>query len=63
MRTLLKADELTRKYTVGNKDIYALNKVSVDIGMGELTILCGRSGAGKTTLLNQLCLLDRPDSG
>jgi len=59
----MKADGLTKKYVVGHKDIFALNNVSVEICTGELTILCGRSGAGKTTLLNQLCLLDRPDSG
>lgn len=60
---LIKTKELTKKYTVGNKDIYALKNVSLDIVSGNLTILCGRSGAGKTTLLNQLCLLDRPSDG
>ncbi|MCL2056829.1 MAG: ABC transporter ATP-binding protein [Oscillospiraceae bacterium] len=63
MDTLIKASGLTKKYTVGRRELYALNNVSVQADEGTLTILRGRSGSGKTTLLNQLCLLDRPDSG
>jgi len=62
-QTFINANELIKKYRIGRDDIYALNRVSVEIQQGELTILRGRSGSGKTTLLNQLCLLDRPDSG
>jgi len=63
MEVLIKSNELIKKYTVGGEDIYALNKVSVEVKTGALTILRGRSGSGKTTLINQLCLLDKPDSG
>jgi len=63
LQAFIKADELTKKYRIGRDDIYALNRVSVEVHQGELTILRGRSGSGKTTLLNQLCLLDRPDKG
>jgi len=63
METLIKCEDLTKKYIVGREEIFALNNASVEIKTGELTILRGRSGSGKTTLINQLCLLDRPDSG
>jgi len=63
MGILLKGKDLVKKYNVGGETIYALNHASVEIVSGHLTILRGRSGSGKTTLINQLCLLDRPDSG
>ena len=63
METLIKCDELVKKYSVGGEEIYALNKATVEVESGMLTILRGRSGSGKTTLINQLCLLDKPDSG
>ena len=60
---LIRADGLVKKYKIGHEELYALNNTGVEIEEGALTILRGRSGAGKTTLINQLCLLDRPDSG
>ena len=36
------------------KQIPALNKVSVTVNSGEFVVLCGHSGCGKSTLLRQL---------
>ena len=63
METLLKCDNLVKKYNIGSEVIFALNNVSIEVKTGKFTILRGRSGSGKTTLINQLCLLDKPDSG
>jgi len=63
MEKLITCTDLIKKYSIGSEEIYALNKASVEVETGKLTILRGRSGSGKTTLINQLCLLDRPDSG
>ena len=63
MDILINTKNLIKKYVVGSENIFALDNTSVDIGKGVLTILRGRSGSGKTTLINQLCLLDKPDSG
>lgn len=63
MEALIRCDKLVKKYNVGGDEIYALNNASIEIMAGELTILRGRSGSGKTSLINQLCLLDKPDSG
>ena len=63
METLIKCTNLVKKYRIGNEDIFALNNATAEINSGVLTILRGRSGSGKTTLINQLCLLDKPDSG
>jgi len=63
VHSFIKTDNLIKKYHIGRDTIYALNRVTVEISEGKLTILRGRSGSGKTTLLNQLCLLDRPNEG
>jgi len=63
MDVLIKADDLMKKYVVGHEEIFALNHASIEVCKGEFIILRGPSGSGKTTMLNQLCLLDRPDSG
>ena len=63
METLIQCKNLIKKYSVGNENIFALNEASIEIKSGVLTILRGRSGSGKTTMINQLCLLDKPDSG
>ena len=63
METIIKCNDLVKKYKIGSDEIFALNKASIEVKEGGLTILRGRSGSGKTTLINQLCLLDRPDSG
>lgn len=60
---LLRTEELTKVYKTESSDVYALNKVSIQIKKGEFTILSGRSGSGKTTLINQLGALDRESSG
>ncbi|WP_049556298.1 ABC transporter ATP-binding protein [Nonomuraea sp. SBT364] len=56
---LARAIEATRRYG----DVLALDRVSLDIGAGELVGLLGPNGAGKSTLMNLLVGLRRPTSG
>lgn len=49
------------KFRYGDQTI--LNKVSLDVATGGITVLIGPSGGGKTTLLRCLALLERPESG
>lgn len=44
-------------------DVYALNKLSLDIMQGEIFGLLGPNGAGKTTLISILSGLIKPSSG
>lgn len=39
-----------RKLSVGGATQHNLKDVSVDIGLGEMTVFCGHSGSGKTSL-------------
>ena len=44
-------------------DFTAVDRVSLDIGKGELFALLGSSGCGKTTLLRMLAGFEQPSSG
>jgi putative ABC transport system ATP-binding protein len=60
---LIKLENVTKVYRMGEVDVYALNGVSVSIEQGEMLSIVGTSGSGKSTLLNLLGCLDRPTSG
>lgn len=49
--------------TVNNKELNAVNNVSLKIDKGEIYGIIGFSGAGKSTLVRCINLLERPTSG
>jgi putative ABC transport system ATP-binding protein len=60
---LIKLENVTKVYRMGEVEVYALNGVRVSIEQGEMLSIVGTSGSGKSTLLNVLGCLDRPTSG
>jgi len=60
---LIKLENVTKVYRMGEVDVYALNGVDISIEQGEMLSIVGTSGSGKSTLLNVLGCLDRPTSG
>ncbi len=59
----LSAKGLTKVYTTGEVDVFALRGVDLELYESELAVLLGPSGSGKSTLLNILGGLDVPTSG
>lgn len=60
---VVRLDEVTRHYTVGEEIVRALDGVSFSMRTGSYWAIMGPSGSGKSTMLNILGCLDRPSSG
>jgi len=60
---LIKCSDLTKVYKMGQSEVRALDKVSLEIAQGEFVAIIGSSGSGKSTLMNMLGGLDKPSSG
>jgi macrolide transport system ATP-binding/permease protein len=60
---VIRVDNITRTYHVGDQDVHALAGVSLVISAGEFVAIMGSSGSGKSTLMAILGCLDRPSSG
>ena len=59
----LEVQNLCKTYGKGDKQVTALDHVSLTIAKGEFTAIIGSSGSGKTTLLRCLNFLEQPDRG
>ncbi|MGC9529949.1 MAG: ABC transporter ATP-binding protein [Candidatus Bipolaricaulaceae bacterium] len=62
-QNLLQAQQLTKLYTLGKEQVYALRGVDFEARQGDFVVINGPSGSGKTTFLNLLALIDRPTTG
>ncbi|NHJ13256.1 MAG: ABC transporter ATP-binding protein [Candidatus Thorarchaeota archaeon] len=54
---------VSRTYTIGNREVSALKSVNMEIRPGEFVAVSGPSGSGKTTLLNVIGAIDYVTSG
>jgi putative ABC transport system ATP-binding protein len=62
-RSIVRAEELSRRYGSGDSAVHAVRGVSLDVARGELVAVMGPSGSGKSTLMHMLAGLDRPSDG
>jgi putative ABC transport system ATP-binding protein len=60
---MIALDGVSKKYTAGAGDFFALKNVSLQIETGEIAVILGPSGSGKSTLLNLIGGIDRPSAG
>ena len=59
METVIKADELTKRFG----DFTAVDHLNFEVSKGEIFGFLGANGAGKTTAMRMLCGLSRPTEG
>ena len=60
---IIKIEDVTKIYKLGNIEVVALNNVSFTINRGEIISIMGPSGSGKSTLMNILGCLDITSAG
>jgi len=63
MHEVIRIENLTRFYTIGEETVRALNGINLAIEKNEYVALMGPSGSGKSTLMNIIGCLDTPTSG
>ena len=60
---VIRVENVTRTYHVGDVDVHALAGVSLTIQPGEFVAIMGSSGSGKSTLLRLIAGLSQPQGG
>lgn len=60
---MIQVENLTKTFSMGDSEVYALNGTSFTIDQGEMVAIMGPSGSGKSTLMSILGCLDVPTSG
>ncbi len=62
-KTILSLVDITKTYIMGEVEVRALRKTSLEVYEGEFVVILGPSGSGKSTLLNIIGGMDTPTSG
>lgn len=60
---ILRTENLTKTYGMGDTKVTALNNLNFKINKGEFVSIIGASGSGKSTLLHMLGGVDQPTKG
>ncbi len=60
---LVELKNVTKKFSVGNHEIIAVDNVSIGVTQGECLAVVGESGSGKSTIANMILGIYPPTSG
>lgn len=60
---IIRLENVTKIYKVGETQVNALNGITYSIQEGEFLAIMGPSGSGKSTMMNILGCLDKPTAG
>lgn len=63
MNKIIEIKDLCKKYYTKDKEIVAIDNISLDIYDGEFLVIVGPSGCGKSTLLNIIGGIDSKSNG
>jgi NitT/TauT family transport system ATP-binding protein len=61
--TAVRISEVSKAFGHGKDTVHALDRVSLEVALGEFACLIGASGCGKSTLLSLVAGLDQPTGG
>jgi putative ABC transport system ATP-binding protein len=62
-KPLLELNQIVKRYHLDAGDVLALDRIDLQIMLGEMFAITGPSGSGKSTLMNILGCLDVADDG
>lgn len=63
MSSLIKLENITKRYKLGDNEFHALKGIDFQLERGEMTAIVGVSGSGKSTMMNIIGFLDHCTSG